>query len=834
LSLGALIATWWNDSPAPSTPARPEKVAARTTEPEHPKAPSKGKQVPEEEKAAPPAERAPEAPAVQPDKGIDLADDLPEDLAVRMEQAINAARRRAGLWRVVLDDNLSRGCMQHARYLARNAGHSVRAGSGLAEESADRPGYSPEGQTAARQAVSEIGKEPLAIVHAWMASAARRVPLLDPTLKRIGVGIARNVKGDWATVVDLSGKGGAANWVIVYPVDGQMNVPLAFPGKETPNPLPDAKTDLGGYPITVQFSPGLRVADVKATLRNAAGEEIDVWLSSPQKPANPQFVPHQRNAICLIAKEVLKPTTRYTVNVSAKVDGTAWSQTWSFQTDNDSSAAEPFAPQAVKRINFYRSLAGLQPIRVRADWSKECQAHARYLAINIDRPRSPSLNFAEEDPDLPGYSVGGHQVARKAIVSLGMTAPAVADWYVADYLNRAIVLDPRLREIGLGAAKSQQRGWIAVLDFVRGQEGPAAASVVVFPANGQKDVPLVYPSMSAIKPAPAGGVAGYAVSVIAPNLAAANVSARLTDASKQEIEVWLSTPGSPAVKKINQNSICLIPKKPLQPKTTYTVSVRATIQSVPWKKVWHFTTADAVVLAGKGGTAAAVLRSLNACRSEAGLQPVRLDAELSKGCLAHARYLVKNDQHPSTRGMGKHNEDAKLPGYSKEGEAAGRASEIANLREPTESVSVWISTLYHRLDLLHPDLRRIGFGQSQLPTGGWVCVLNDKSGRESDRAILYPANRQRNVPRASSEREAGGFPITVTFSPRTRVGPVRATLKDAAGKTVPCRVSSPEKGGIRLLPEERLQAKTVYAVHIAAEVNGKEWVREWTFTTAGE
>ena len=69
--------------------------------------------------------------------------------------------------------------------------------------------------------------------------------------------------------------------------------------------------------------------------------------------------------------------------------------------------------------------------------------------------------------------------------------------------------------------------------------------------------------------------------------------------------------------------------------------------------------------------AAKVADRINVHRKAAGLEPVAVDPALSKGCAAHAAYLVTNVEHPSTQGLGLHSEDPKLPGYSKEGERAG-------------------------------------------------------------------------------------------------------------------------------------------------------------------
>ena len=132
---------------------------------------------------------------------------------------------------------------------------------------------------------------------------------------------------------------------------------------------------------------------------------------------------------------------------------------------------------------------------------------------------------------------------------------------------------------------------------------------------------------------------------------------------------------------------------------------------------------------------AAVLKTLNAYRQLAGLNPVRLDAQLSEGCLAHARYLARNFRHPSTSGLGMHKENRDLEGYSEKGAIAGARSVIANelgnrrIAWQTGSVDLWMASLYHRLPLLHPELQRVGFGSAESVEYAYrVAALDAQSG----------------------------------------------------------------------------------------------------------
>jgi uncharacterized protein YkwD len=154
---------------------------------------------------------------------------------------------------------------------------------------------------------------------------------------------------------------------------------------------------------------------------------------------------------------------------------------------------------------------------------------------------------------------------------------------------------------------------------------------------------------------------------------------------------------------------------------------------------------------------AELLRCVNAYRKVAGLPNVTVDPELSRACRAHASYLVQNAGHPATHGLGVHDEEASLPGFSEAGRAAAKASVIITSEGTRSSVVVfqsvdgWMATFFHRIPLINPDLKRVGIGcASNAAQDLWRAVLDAQSGAEPDesseseavRAVLFPSDKQ--------------------------------------------------------------------------------------------
>jgi uncharacterized protein YkwD len=645
-------------------------------------------------------------------------------------EAINARRSEARVAAVALDAERGRGCFEHARYLAANL--------------AERPDLDPHEQDASLSGASAAGRavaavasvfhgDPVTAVKAWLEAPAHRDLLLGPDLKTIGVGLVRKDKG-WLCVFDLLGgarpPSDGDHGGVFYPAHRQTEVPLLFPGNEVPDPVPLAQDKLAGFPITMKFPVGVRVVGASAHLEDEAGRDVPLWFSSPEKPANSEQARLQQNTLCLIARRPLLPGTRYLVRVQARVDGAKWSRTWSFATLGQERIVPAMCRRALGRFNLVRKAAGQKPVRIDPKLSKACTAHAAYLARHLDN--TPGLPVNDERKDLPGYTPEGQAAARQAAIRLGGGGSAVdaVDWMLESVRNRPLVLNPSTQTIGVGAAFRAPRGWVWVVALSPNWRSQPGNPATLYPGKNQRDVALHLglPVSDMVKDVPKDHAAGFAVTAnFFPTSKLRNVSARLK-VGGQEVECWLSSPEKP-LPGTGGNTyahIVLIPKKPLAPATTYTASFSAVVDDKDWAETWSFTTIDTARY--RNQVAAALRDQINQVRKHAGLGPVTLDEKLAVGAQAHARYVVRNLDHPKLGGLGIHEEDPSLPEATPEGARAGKVAVIARISDPVDSVDGWMATLYHRLPLLDPALKRIGYGQEQHPFSGWITVM-DISGR---------------------------------------------------------------------------------------------------------
>ncbi len=246
---------------------------------------------------------------------------------------LNALRQASGLAVVQLDEDLSRGCDRHARYLARNEREPSTQGLGAHDEKKELAGWSEEGELAASRSVI-AWQPPGAAVEDFMASLFHRVPLLSPALVRIGVGHASGGRWRDITVIDIMGgldgrdlKGASP---VLCPAPDAMGVSARF-APELPDPT-GGVADQAGIAITVTwFDPTATITDVKITLLTQTNS-LEGLSSSPDAPACADHARKNRNTVCFIPKRALASNTRYSASVSCLVNGEPWRRQWSFTT----------------------------------------------------------------------------------------------------------------------------------------------------------------------------------------------------------------------------------------------------------------------------------------------------------------------------------------------------------------------------------------------------------------------------------------------------------------------------------------------------------------------
>lgn len=259
----------------------------------------------------------------------------PDSLQQELVRQLNQLRRALPLPDTTLDAPLCLAATLHSRYLQLNRL------SPLHEEDPSRAGFA--GRTPAERAekagsflpcyeVIVGGGDPRRSMQTLIDAPYHRSALLQPGSFRVGAGVA----GDRTTVLCSQS---SAQEVIVYPADGQLQVPLQWVNTELPNPLRlySAPPSTLGYPITFHvfgITGKLQLKDARLT--TAEGTEVAFFLNTPMNDDELD------DTILLLPKMPLASESTYRVRVAARSpQGTDIVRAWQFTTEKASPPPKP-------------------------------------------------------------------------------------------------------------------------------------------------------------------------------------------------------------------------------------------------------------------------------------------------------------------------------------------------------------------------------------------------------------------------------------------------------------------------------------------------------------
>lgn len=223
-------------------------------------------------------------------------------------------------------------------------------------------------------------------------------------------------------------------------------------------------------------------------------------------------------------------------------------------------------------------------------------------------------------------------------------------------------------------------------------------------------------------------------------------------------------------------------------------------------------------------------------RANAGVPAISYSPILERNCFEHARYMAEN-------GKLTHSQDPDKLYASSRGQTCARQANIwfgsaqsVPPWQPRDAVQGWMSSVPHRIWLLYPTTKVLGFGfytsQANKQAAAALDILSE-ANFGADEAyqgwpVRYPGNAENNIP-------ATQFPITLNwryFGPAPILKTVR--LKTGSGKAIAHEantdLSSGHKG-IQIIPTTDLPAQSKIIVAVSGQYDGSSFSYSWHFRT---
>ena len=239
---------------------------------------------------------------------------------------LNRMRRAALLPDVAIQPALCLAAARHSRYLLANRLEPIHTEEpGRPEfygkdhtERSERAGYFEPGF----EVIAEGDSGPIA-VQRLIDAPYHRSALLQPGAFDVGAGLAK----DRITLLCALT---TRQEVLVYPTDGQLDVPVSWEDTETPDPLrlyPGAER-VTGYPITLHsFAEDEHLKLIEINLTGPESRSVLCYINTPDNDTELD------NTIIIIPQKPLLPLSLYRARIVAKTAaGREITRVWQFTT----------------------------------------------------------------------------------------------------------------------------------------------------------------------------------------------------------------------------------------------------------------------------------------------------------------------------------------------------------------------------------------------------------------------------------------------------------------------------------------------------------------------
>jgi hypothetical protein len=237
---------------------------------------------------------------------------------------------------------LNASAQNHCDYIAMNRGNSA-CGSGH-DQVEGCTGFS--GTTAQAREIAagyprnlaytevlfNIGNMPARAIQGWLNTPFHRIPLIDPWTTDMGWG-----GGAGCDIIDI-GRGtmpAPDNAVVVFPYDGQTDVPLSFNGLESPAPPKPASGWPSAYPVSI-YAKRLTVSEHVITKDGDPTPLPHMWLDA-KAPEVTSGLRGYFTSTAMMYGAPYEPNTKYRVRIAGTSQGGPLNVEWTFTTGQRSA-----------------------------------------------------------------------------------------------------------------------------------------------------------------------------------------------------------------------------------------------------------------------------------------------------------------------------------------------------------------------------------------------------------------------------------------------------------------------------------------------------------------
>lgn len=265
------------------------------------------------------------------------------ETAIEAWTLVNELRLAAGAGCMNMVPELNLSAQLHCDYRALNRGNDA-CGVSAHTEVDGCPGFTAESveareikagypvELAYTEVALSYGDNPERAIPGWLVTPYHRIPILDPWTTDMGWG-----GGPGCDLINF-GRGRAFvpdDTIVVYPYDGQTDVPLTFNGREAPAPPEPPGGWPSSYPVSI-YAKDLNVTEHVLTKDGGDTPLEHRWLDSRSREVG--FLRAYFNTTAILYGAPFEPNTTYRVRMAGTHAGGELNVEWTFTT----GASRPF------------------------------------------------------------------------------------------------------------------------------------------------------------------------------------------------------------------------------------------------------------------------------------------------------------------------------------------------------------------------------------------------------------------------------------------------------------------------------------------------------------
>jgi hypothetical protein len=157
----------------------------------------------------------------------------------------------------------------------------------------------------------------------WLDSVWHRIPIVSPDVDEAGYG-----KSGRCDTMDFGLSTGTSEpRNLVYPFDGQTDVPRSFSGRESPEPPAPPEGWPSGYPVSLN-APGMTVREHTIVVDGGSENIPHIFMAPGDERAHDLLV----DEFFLYTHRPLAEKTRYRVRLAGEQNGNPIEFEWTFTT----------------------------------------------------------------------------------------------------------------------------------------------------------------------------------------------------------------------------------------------------------------------------------------------------------------------------------------------------------------------------------------------------------------------------------------------------------------------------------------------------------------------